>query len=138
MGHSFCLQPWIQIGGNGNTVVQPAKNWADLAGYQDVAIYLEVSDVTLPAGITTTLNIQTAASQDESLMSNSGIVFPAAGTYTFQTAPAVTLGVQPLQVARFYPDTASVARFLRWSLTFGAAGTQITFRIWLNLNQAGW
>jgi hypothetical protein len=136
MGHSLCMQPWIQVAGITNTLVQPTNDWVDLSGYQDVVFYVDVADVTVTAGNTTTLSLQTGPSQDESLLSGGRI--PNSATFTFQTAPAVTLGVQPLQVARFYPSVGNVARFLRWSLDFGGVATVITFRIWLNLNPAGW
>jgi hypothetical protein len=131
MGYALCLQPWIQIGGNANTILQPLRRWADLSRVQDVAFYVEVASCTLTAGITTTIAFQSSPAQDEAFMSNGATGI----SYAFSTTPVPTFGVQPVQILRY--DGGKLARHLRWSVQFGAAATQITFRVWLNLNPAG-
>jgi hypothetical protein len=117
----------VTIGGNSATIVQDEPEWADLAGYQDVAIYLDVGLLN----VATELDIQTSPIKDETMFT----LGPAVTSYRL----AAGSGVQPLVIAGAGRGTTlSFARFVRWSITLGAMDTSFTFRIWLNLNQAGW
>src|SRR5262249_53725369 len=129
MPHALCLQPWTTISGNASTVVQGDTDWADLAGYESVAIYTEVSSITNGA-VTTTLNVDSSPTRDERF-------FLPMRTSPFGASPQ--LGVQNILVLGWRDLGGFVlARYLRWSVLFGAAPTAITFRIWLTLLQAGW
>jgi hypothetical protein len=137
MGDSICLQPWLTISGNGNTVLQEEAGWVEIDGYQGVAIYTEVAFVTDQTG-QTSLDIQTSATREEVFFGAlaGGSANPWVATYTFATSPA--LGVQPLKIRRWSDGTTSTTppqRLLRWRLRFPAASTACTFRIWLNLLQ---
>jgi hypothetical protein len=130
MGHALCLQNWTNITGVASqTIVQRDCDWVDIAGYQDVVVYLDVSQITAQGATTTTLFVQTAPERNETIFtSTSGQVV----TYPFTGTPGV--GLQTLKFIR----VGALARFLRWSLVFGTVATSVHFRIWLNLNQAGW
>ena len=130
MAHAICLQPWINLGGNGQTIVQANDGWLDLAGYKAAAAYVEVADVPSQA-VVTTIQLRTAPLMDQSMM---GDATALAAAYSFSTTPS--LGVQPIKVLRWRDTT--LARYLHWTVIFGAAATQISFRIWLSLNAAGW
>ena len=135
MGDALCLQPWISVSGNSNTVVQDEADWVEIVGHQDVAIYAEVAFVPSQAAVTN-LEIQTAPAKDDALFGASISAVDYMASYGFSTSPP--LGVQAITIVRW----ATVAlpgppsRWLRWRVIFGAADTTITFRLWLNLNRA--
>jgi hypothetical protein len=127
VGHALCLQNWVTIGGNSTTIVQDEPEWADLAGYQDVAIYLDVGLLNAA----TTLDVQTSPIKDETMFTGG----PTVTSYRLVAGS----GPQPIAVAGVGRGAAlSFSRFVRWSISFGATDTALTFRIWLNLHQTGW
>ena len=129
MGHAICLQPWNNISASSSqTLIQDPRDWLDLAGYQDAAVYFDLSQMTAQGAQTSTLYLETAPERDETIFTTSGRVV----SYPFTLTP--TLGLQTIKYLR----NQTLHRFLRWSWVFGTVNTSTHFRIWLNLNQAGW
>jgi hypothetical protein len=138
MGHALCLQEWTNITGVANQVVtQHNTHWADVAGYDMMGVYLEISQCSPQGASTTTLTIQSAPDADEDIFNfipvGVGITTgPNLVTYTLTATPS--LGLRPIAIV----PRSQLSRYVRWKLAFGTTATSIHFRIWLNLNQAGW
>jgi hypothetical protein len=117
------LQDWITVRGGGGSgvkaVTQSEPCWLDLAGYDDVVLYLDVRELTTTG--TLSMNYQTSPSRDEASFINMVTVFTLALTPTPRVDPVLaSYAAVPL------------ARFLRWSLTTVDLGTwDATFRILL-------
>ena len=133
MAYAVCLQDWITVNGNTNTVTQPECDWLDIQGFQDIALYLELGNVTVNA---TDLRVQASPTKDESFFGASLAGLP----YLYQWALAAgTQGVQAVQVLRWATAANQLpARYVRWQLSAMPATSSVSFRIWLSLNQAGW
>lgn len=122
--HAFVLQDWTTIRSGGATITQSEQEWLDLEAYQDVTLWLQVTEVsgsTSPA-----LSYQTSPSLDESMFQamTGGITLVAS------TAPVVT------QVFMF-SAAVPLARYVRWQLTVaGATSYDATFRIVVAANLA--
>src|SRR5262245_48827253 len=118
MAHALLLQDWITVRGNaGSTVVfQQEDSYADLMGYQDVGIFVEVSDF---AG-TPSLQFSTSPTKEASMFAlmSGGALGPGAA------------GVSVIYV-RYASAAIPLARWVRWSLS-GAAAWSLTFRVWLS------
>jgi hypothetical protein len=140
MGHSMMLQDWTTAQGTSSTVIQNASDYLDVSGYQDVAVYLEISQMQNVGfgGAAMNLSLETSPTKDEVLFnSNAPSGNPYLINYNFTVVPA--LGVQSIQYSLWATATDKVlARYLRWKVAFGTGAQSITFRVWLNLNQAGW
>jgi len=122
MAHAFLLQDWTTVSGAaGGTVKQGEDRYLDLSGYQDVALYLEVGTST-PTGLT--VDIETSPIKEDAYFD---------GMHSFASIAA---GLQPLGVVRWASASVPLARFVRWKIT-AASAWSITFRIWINANQAG-
>jgi hypothetical protein len=137
MGHSICLQPWTTVSGTSNTVVQDEALWVDVGAAKDVAIYLEVSFATTT--FHTTIQVQTSPTRDENyFFGNPNPLSGAPYLMQFDSFGA-TLGLQNIAVIRFASAslTSPMSKYLRWSVTFGGANDEISFRIWLNVNAGG-
>lgn len=137
MAHAICLQDWITVSGNNSgTLVQPESDYLRLPNFQDVVVYAEVSSIT-NAG-TTTLDIQSSPTCDEAFFAASLSSNPYLLRFSLTSASS---GVQTLKVSRWASATDQLlAEYVRWKLSFPGTGgpTNITFRIWLSLNQSGW
>jgi hypothetical protein len=130
MGHALCLQRWTEIVGvAGQTVTQHNSEWADIAGYDMAAVYLEVSQCTTQGTASSFLNLQTAPDPDDDMFGDASAVLYS---HTFTGTP--TLGLLPVTIL----GRDNLARYLRWQVIVGTVATNIHFRIWLNLHQAGW
>jgi hypothetical protein len=130
LSHALCLQPWVNVTGTGITVLQNDSEWADLVGYAAAAIYVELGFITPQGASQTQLNFDTSPSKDPALFQ------PYAGI-TLAGTPAA--GVQPILLPTGWGTVnIPMARFLRWSIVFGTVATNIQFRVWLSLMQAGW
>jgi hypothetical protein len=129
MPFPVCLQDWITVQGYQQSVVvtQTEDQYAEVTGYQDLGVYVEIA-----SNSNATLSVQTAPTKEASYFN----VFKNGAGTTWQWTAA---GVQPIATMRFADGgTPSLAaRFLRWTVTgTGAGAWNISFRIWLNLNQA--
>jgi hypothetical protein len=122
MADAICLQDWLTLSGDATSVELSAENYVDISGYEDVAIYADISNLQ-----SANLAIQTSPSVDEALFST---VLNTGGAPVVYTAP----GLQTIQVVRL-SDGHQVGRFMRWQVSAMAFWT-VTFRIWLNLGQA--
>lgn len=138
MAYSVCLQDWITVtGGNSTTVTQPETDWIQIPSFQDVAFYTEVGSIT--NANTTNLDIQTSPTKDEVFFGATLATNAYMARYALTSASG--LGMQTVQIVRWATATGQApARYVRWKIAFPGAGgpTNITFRIWLSLNQAGW
>ncbi len=124
MAHAICLQDWITAGGAANVSQQQTnEKYADLSLYRDIAIYIEIAQLT-PAG--PGVYVQSSPNREDAYFQTMTDVSGTATSY-------FTTGMQVLRYVRF-ADTPG-ARFVRWLAT-GGASWNITFRIWLSCNQA--
>ena len=122
---SILLQPWTTISATASgllTFTQDEEAWSDLACYSDIGgFWIDVSQVTAPAGSNVLLAMQTSPSHDDA--------------YFQPMMPSVTLGAasaplfaKPMRL----PSTAPLARWVRWQLTLSpnnAGAWGATFRI---------
>lgn len=120
MSAAILLQDWVTVRGStsGTVVTQPVSGYADLAPYQDVVAFLEVSDVSgTPA-----MKFETAPTDDDNLFQNmDGSTFaPSVGVTT--------------KIYRYSAATVPLARFMRWKVPSAAGAWSLTFRVWLSPN----
>ncbi len=119
MSHALLAQDWITVRGSLTTtgVIQGDESYTDIARFQDVATWTEVSDV---AG-SPTLRYETSPTRDDVLFQ----LFETAASFV----PVVGVTVK---VFRFASATAPPARYFRWKIpSSGTAPWSLTFRIWL-------
>ena len=120
MAHPILLQDWTTIRGNAlaTVVVQQEDSYADLLGYQDVGIYLDVSDfVNSPQ-----LQFHTSPTKEDAFFS----------LMTGATVTPSFTGLQtPLVYVKYAAAAVPLARFVRWRASGAAALWSITFRVWL-------
>jgi hypothetical protein len=135
MAESKLLQDWLTVRGNGNTIVQDEAYWLEVEDFQDMATHLQVA-TTAPGTLASTLYIQTSPTKDDAFFDASASASTPGALSTFSLGTMV--GVFPVSFA-YWSTMASQAlgRYLRWKLTFPAAATTVTFRIWVTLNRAG-
>jgi hypothetical protein len=120
--HSFVLCDWQTIrGGNGATVTQSENEWLDLEAYQDVTLWLQVSEITGSP----TCTYQTSPTADDSLFQS-------------MTSSAVTMtaGTTTVTQVLMLSATVPLARFVRWQLA-GSGTWDATFRIMVAANAPG-
>lgn len=127
----FVVQNWLTIRRAPQaappTVVQSQPFWLDLSDYRDVIAWLDVSEVTVEAGVTAQLLYETAPFEDELLFST------LAGPITVVPGVAVTK-----MIADIAPP---LAKYFRWKLTVSGATTvawDVTFRILIAVNRPGY
>ena len=119
----YLLQDWVTIRGASSLtqVKQGADEWLDLGDYEDVAITLDVRNVTNAAIFYET----SPAKQDASFLA----------MVSRSTATGIATLATGQFVDRCYASLASVppAQFLRWRLAQVTASTawEATFRIWV-------
>jgi hypothetical protein len=125
--HSYVLQDWVTIRGASGvkSVPQNERTWLDLAGYQDVIMWLQVAEVTTGSG-TIVVSYDTAPIKDETL-------FVAMGSTTVSSAamsPTLT------KVLLSQLPNQPLCRWVRWRLTqtLASATWDITFRILVAAN----
>jgi hypothetical protein len=125
MSRSVLLQNWITVRGATTTtdVRQDRSGYADLAGYKDLVVYLEVSDLSgRPL-----LAYETSPTNDDVLFLN------------LDTAAFIpVVGVAAPKIFRFTsPLGAVMSRYVRWRLPASSgAPWSLTFRVWLSANLA--
>jgi hypothetical protein len=122
MADAICLQDWITLAGDATSVEPSVEAYVDISGYEDVAIYADISNL-----VGASLAVQTSPGLGDTFFST---VLNTGGSPVVYTAP----GLQPIQVVRL-SDGHQVGRFVRWQVS-GMAFWSVTFRIWLNLGQA--
>jgi hypothetical protein len=144
MGHSMLLQDWITTQGNNNSVIQAESDYLEIPGFQDGAFYIEIAQMTGVAAGAAAMNIyvQTSPTKDDvffGAMPSGGSAYVVNFASPYAAAPT-PLGVQPVVYSRWasVTTTQALARFLRWKIVFGNVAQSITFRMWINFNQAGW
>lgn len=132
--HSLVLQDWLtirgaqQTSGSPTAVNQVEVDWLDLSGYQDIVVWLHVTEFTLGGATSITVNTQTAAGKDEVLFAN------------MSSALVTSTGVG---VNTIYSGSASqpLARWVRWQIvptSLPSTGVwDITLRIFLSCNAPG-
>ncbi len=126
------LQGWTTIrclaspGGGVTSLTQDEEYWLEMASCADVAFLIDAVDLTIPAGATISLHVETAPTVDDLLFQDVAppIVFDGVD---------VTASSTPIQLkAVRTPSTVALAPLLRWRLNVspGASGPwAITFRI---------
>ncbi len=121
MTQAILLQDWCSVSGSSSaTITQPVDDYADLAAYQDIVVFLEVSDFN-----TALMSYQTSPSKDETLFQNMLAPFAMAMNVT-------------RSVLRYSSATVPLARYFRWKLSPSAGATFFaSFRIWLAANPSG-
>jgi hypothetical protein len=132
----FLMQDWITVRGPataGTSVTQEETDWLDLTPYQDIVVWLAVSELTQPkAAGTLNFDIQTSPCRDEayflsmiSASPNNGINLSGA------VSPSVTVLLKDNALT-------PLSRWLRWQVNVGSqTPTQVwdaTFRIWIAAN----
>ncbi len=131
MSRTFVLQDWVTIRGNLGTtpLVQDEGRWLDLAGFSDVTCWVDVCEVTPPAGTTSnyvTLSLETAAVCDDAYFTPAASTnFGASQTYlnVASTTPVVLRSGSS-------QATSNLMRYLRWKITPNLTGLwDLTFRI---------
>lgn len=124
----FLLQPWITIRSTSPivSVTQQDSGWFDANTFADAAFWVDVGEVTPPAGGSVTLTIESSPTLDE-------VNFrPVAPPLTLVAAgtPAGAVLPQIIKCVRT-PQTAPLSRWVRWRLQSTVGGTpwDATFRI---------
>lgn len=119
MTHPIMLQDWMTVRGNAaaTVVLQQEDCYADLIGYQDIGIYLDVSDFSGSARI----EFQTSPTKEEALM----LTMTGAAI-----VPAAT-GLQTPVYVTYASASLPLTRFVRWRASGTSAGWSATFRAWL-------
>jgi hypothetical protein len=128
MAIAVCLQDWITLQGNSNTITQADVDYVDLSNFKDMAVYVEISAYT-----NVTLSVQTSPTRETSYFTT-----PADGRGGSASFNPTAPGVQTVFVTRQADANATIpGTFARWTATNNIAGAwNITFRIWLSLNQS--
>ena len=135
--HDFVLQDFTTIRGAYNvSVTQSESSWLDLEEYEDLIVWLDIREITLPTGTSAsvTLNLQTAPIKDEYLFVN------MVTGYT-NTTGAPPTSAQIFKVILAQNPTVPLGRFVRWQIVptvnGGSAVWDMTFRILCCANQVG-
>ncbi|HEX4403414.1 MAG TPA: hypothetical protein VH560_01210 [Polyangia bacterium] len=128
--YTVCLQNWVRLRGNATTtLVQSQAEWVDLAAFQGVMPYIQVSGF----GGSPTISIETSPTHDAVLFSTmDGVAgLPPHSSYALAAA-----GLQTVTMFSFADTTLATppARWLRWKVT-GTGNWSVVFRVWLNLHQ---
>jgi hypothetical protein len=131
---AFVLQDWVTIRGGTSitSVVQNEASYLSLDTYQDVVLWVQVSEVGLSGSGAVTLNLETAPLKDETLfraMTNCAV----AVTVPVMTPPTV-IPVITVQSGTAVP----LSRYLRWHITTSGSFTSawdLTFRVLVAANQ---
>ena len=145
--YGYVLQDWITIrgttGASGNTfggagdVIQGESTWMGFSSFQDVVIWLDVREATLPtSGLTWAF--ETAPSKDNNLF----IAMPTAGA-GITVSGSLTPGLQlvsgaPLKAILVNNPNVPLATWLRWRLSPINATAQTwdaTFRVLVAANR---
>jgi len=134
----YVLQDWITVRGNvpasgSADIIQGESTWMGFSSFQDVVIWLDVREITFPAGAPNnlTFNFDTAPSKDSNLFVTLGSIGPLT---------SLTAGVQvplPKSILASNPSVP-LATWLRWRLTPGGASTNTwdaTFRVLVAANR---
>jgi hypothetical protein len=127
----FPLSNWTTMRGSSSvtSITQSESQWLDLTGFEDIVLWLDCKNATLPTGAThVTLQYQTSTTKDESLFAN-------------VLGAAINLDViaGTVQVSKVLSSAASIplARWLRWQLAVTGAPTaawDATLRVWVAAN----
>jgi hypothetical protein len=122
--HSFVLADWTSAAGpTGSSFTQDESGWLDLSPFQDVVIYLTVSEVSATPP---TIAFETSPCREDAL---------------FQPMTSMTMsstGPQPSVLrAVMLGSTVPLARYLRWKITAGGAAWDATFRALVAANSPG-
>ena len=137
----YVLQDWITVRGNvpasgSADIIQGESTWMGFSSFQDVVIWLDVREITFPAGgSTVSWYFETSPSKDNNLftpMPTPASVISLNNTYT--------PGVQTLSkvILANAATTAPLATWVRWRLTCnGTSGNtwDATFRVLVAANR---
>lgn len=130
---TFLLQDWTTIRGNvasaSPPIVQEQEDWLDLDGFSDATVWIDVAEVTPPAGTSTNfvlLTLETSPSFDDANFTamTPALSYGTAAPYNLaSTTPIVTRSTQSLV-------TSNLMRYVRWKVSPSTTGLwDITFRI---------
>ncbi len=135
----YVLQDWITVRGTipasgSPDIIQGESTWMGFSSFQDVVIWLDVREITFPAGspFNLTFNFDTAPSKDSNLFVTLGSI----GPLTSPLSPGVQLPL-PKAILASNPSVP-LATWLRWRLTPGGASTNTwdaTFRVLVAANR---
>jgi hypothetical protein len=126
---AFVLQDWITVRGASSItqIIQNEANHAALDQFQDVIMWLHVSEVTTGGGLVT-MNLETAPLKDESLFT--AMTNMAVGVTAGSLTPIIKNNLLSSN------NATPLARWVRWHITTsGTTGWDMTFRILLVGNQ---
>ncbi len=135
--YAFDFQDWITVRGpqqgSGTlvSITQSEDCWLDLAGYQDIVLWGQISEVSLGGSSQLNLLFQTSATKDETLFVTmaTGQIVPGGVGSTGVITVLKGVAVQPL------------ARWVRWQIvpaTYPSIGVwDVTFRVFLCANAPG-
>ena len=131
MSRTFLLQDWVTLRGTNTTLqtfTQDEERWLDLAGYSDATCWIDVTEVTPPAGLNTnslSLTLETAAVCDDTYFTPMATVsYGTAGPFTqASTTPIVVRSTRSI-------SAAALMRYVRWKITPSTTGLwDISFRV---------
>ena len=129
--YGYVLQDWITVRGSvpasgSADIIQGESTWMGFSSFQDIVIWLDIREITFPAGGGASLqfNFDTSPSKDSNMFQT------MASTAALTT---LTPGVQSLmKVIMSTNPTVPLATWVRWRLTPGGANGNTwdaTFRV---------
>ena len=137
----YVLQDWVTVRGavpasGAPDIIQGESTWMGFSSFQDMVVWLDVREITFPAGGSTnlTFNFETAPSKDNNLFQ----VMTSIGPLTSLTAGVqLTSGALPKVLLNQNPSVP-LATWVRWRLTPGGASGNTwdaTFRVLVTANR---
>ena len=121
--HSFVLADWTSAAAPaGTSFTQDESGWLDLASFQDVVIYLTVSEVSASP----TIAFETSPCREDALFQPMVSMVMTSAAPQPNVLRAVMLG-----------STVPLARYLRWKITTGGGAWDATFRALVTANSPG-
>jgi hypothetical protein len=125
--HTFVLQDWVTIRGQGSSIAQSEPGWLDLSPFQDLFAWVDIREVVS----TVDLYLETSPTEDENFFqSMNGPSTPAVPTLTANNAPVI---VKLPMLSAAVP----LSRFLRWRLNGSGPTWDVTMRIVVAANSPG-
>ena len=138
--YGYVLQDWITIrgttaaGGNANggagDIIQGESTWMGFSSFQDIVIWLDVREATLPTTSLTWL-FDTSPTKDQ-------ILFQSMASVVVLTSGGLTPGVQTPQKVILSSASVPLATWVRWRVSPVNASAQTwdtTFRILVAANR---
>lgn len=137
--YGHVLQDWITVRGSipasgSPDIIQGESAWMGFSSFQDIVIWLDIREITFPAGgaASLTFNFETSPSKDNNMfqvMAASSALTALATPGVYTPLPKVLLNQNP---------SVPLATWVRWRLTPGGASTNTwdaTFRVLVAANR---